>query len=148
MKKTFKALILTTILSLTFASAVFAGDQYENPTNDFYFQATTVSPGSGTSGYLSQGDVDWYKFTPYLTGQQRIFFFPPDSQGYYVHIYDAAQLDATGSATAIASKFIYNGHNSTNEFSFNVQGGKSYYILIAGSVNTTSPYHLGVIGQF
>ncbi|SMG42774.1 hypothetical protein [Paenibacillus aquistagni] len=147
MKKTVKALLLTTILSLTFASAAFAGDVHENPQNDFPHQAVVVSPGTFKSGYVGPSDQDWYKFTPYLSGQQRIFFLPPDNQVYFINIYDAAQVDSGSSASPIASKVVYNGYNQTNEFSFNVQGGKAYYALVYGSTNETTPYHFAVIGQ-
>ncbi|MCR8843691.1 hypothetical protein NQ117_08330 [Paenibacillus sp. SC116] len=146
MKKGFKALLVTTILSLTVASSVFAADPYENPVNDFYFQAQTVSPGTGAWGYLSSGDTDWYKFTPYFSGQQRILFHPPDDQVYNVLIFEASTMES-GGGTAIASKTIVNGSTSTNEFSFNVQGGKSYYALVSGSANLSRQYVFAVIGQ-
>ncbi|MBD8500169.1 hypothetical protein [Paenibacillus arenosi] len=150
MKKRIQALILTTMLTLSiapFASA--APDPHENPLNEVPHQAVYIPHASTVSAHLGNNDQDWYYLSAHSTGQQKVLFFPPDypnNQIYNLAVYEESVLNP-GSSTAITYKVVHNTNGSPAELSFQVQAGKRYYVVVAGSSILYHPYTLLVVGQ-
>lgn len=147
LKKGRAIILMTLAMFLTAAQPVFAWDPSEGPApNDNFMNAWIIHQGESIQGYIGEDDVDWYVFSTSKTAPQIIHFFPPDNQFYHVVVYDGYDI-WSGLASPIAVKVYSQGPGVVDPIIFDAQVGRTYYILVMGQVNLTTPYTLLVAGQ-
>lgn len=142
-KRFLTAALLVAVLSFSVGGSVFAAyDPYEP--NNSSVDAYVIQNNKAYYGYLPVGDMDFFKLTPQKNSLQSVAFVPPDEQLYGVGVYDADELDSTGSASPLVWSWVENNEPAILEFY--PQAGKAYYILLLGwnIGNDDNSYLLGV----
>lgn len=106
-------------------------DPYEP--NNSQSSATTISLGPSYTAYIDyEGDQDFYRFIPGLTGQLTFNMTGPSNRDYDVLLLDSSGNYLTGSY----------GGTSSESFTYTVDSGKTYFLQLygCGVYNATSSY--------
>ena len=100
------------------------------------FDSTTVTSGSVTSGYLGDGDIDYFVITVY-------------SSSGILRAYTTSSIDTVGrienSLGSVISSDDDSGANANFDVSYNLSSSGTYYIRVTEYGTTTGNYNLTVL---
>jgi hypothetical protein len=107
--------------------------------NDSFGQAYSISCDATTAAKIcSASDIDYYRFTPSMSGNATMTLTPPVDKDYDLYVYNSGQAEV-GRSTA--------GTGAIDRITASVVSGQTYYIKVvgySGAFSSASSYGLGI----